>query len=139
MPHRLAEVLPAPPALRVLPRGTAMVQDYGALVDAGDRRFHGWKFDTTQGPEFVDKGDGKTKRHGGFVRQTGAVVVIPPNSPYLTEYKRHLRDGDLWAADQATADAAGVPFEPQFGGEHPEYVPPAKLATPAVAQPSAKV
>jgi len=123
--------VPVPP-LHVLPRGTAMVPDYEAQ-DTGTRRFLGWKFDREQGPEFKDATSKKTMRHGGFVRQTGVAVTIQPTNKYRGEYLKHLRDGDLWPADLATAMAAHCAWEPSFGGEHPAVkrdVPPS--APPAM-------
>jgi len=55
---------------------------------------------------------------------TGHVVEVPtlsPTSPhfpeYHREYMRELAQGTLWPADEATAQAAGVPFDPSFGNE----------------------
>lgn len=120
MAHRIPEARAPQVPLRVLPRGTALVQDYRALVDAGTNRFHGWRWDGTAGPEFVDPTDKQTKRHGGRVKQTDQVVEIAADDPYRGEYLKHLQAGDLWAADEATAREAGVPFEPHFAGEHPK-------------------
>lgn len=125
MAHRIQAAEPAKAPLRVLPRGTALVQDYRALHETATNRFHGWKFDPTLGPEFKDE-KGQTKRHGGRVKQVDVVVEISPDDPYYGEYVRHLKDGDLWAADEATAQAACVPLEHHFQGEHPETT--AKLA-----------
>ena len=121
MAHRLPDPRRPLPPLRVLPRGLATVQDYAALMDprAGINRFHGWRFDGTLGPEFVDPVDGQTKRHGGRVKLVDEVVTIAPGDPHRAEYIKHLKAGDLWAADAATAQEAGVPFEPHFLGEHP--------------------
>ena len=119
MAHRIPEPVKSLPPLRVLPRGLARVQDYRALVEAGVNRFHGWRFDATLGPLQEVPGRGKV-RPGGRVKGVDAVVEIPSDDPYRQEYVKHLRDGDLWAADEATAAAAGVPFEPHFLGEHPE-------------------
>lgn len=120
MAHRIPEARAPEAVLRVLPRGTALVQDYRALMEGGVNRFHGWKFDATLGPEFVDQKDKQTKRHGGRVKQVDAVIEIAADDPFRAEYIRHLKDGDLWAADEPTARAAGLPFEPHFAGEHPK-------------------
>jgi hypothetical protein len=132
MAHRIAETLPVDPPLRVLHRGTAMVSNYRALVEAKTRRYHGLVFDSTVGGDFLDA-DGKPtgQKHGGFRKLADEVVTIPADDPYRAEYIKHLKDGDLWAADQATADAAGVPFEFDFGGEHEKY---AKSAEPSKAR-----
>jgi len=124
MAHRIQEKqLPAVP-LRVLHRGLAMVPDYRALMDTGTRRHVGLKFDATLGKEdvFVHpvSGEQYTGNHGGFVKLVDEVVTIPVDDPHYGEYVRHLQQGDLWAADLATASAAGILFEPDFGGEHPE-------------------
>jgi len=122
MAHRIAEVLPELPELRVLARGSAMVPDYGALANPAGamRRFHGRRLRRDVGPTFKDE-KGEVRHHGGFEKVVDHVVTIAPNSEHYAEYIRHLRDGDLWAADQVTADAAGVLFEPDFGGEHPGH------------------
>lgn len=80
--------------LRVKARGTAMVCDYAAL-DAGGRRFIGRTYDPTLGPA------------GGW--PAAGVVEVP----YRAEYAKAVRDGDLEAADEATALLCGVPFEVQ--------------------------
>jgi hypothetical protein len=129
MAHRIAEKKVELEPLRVLPRGTASVQDYGALLDTGTSRFLGWKWDGALGPGFVDPTDGQQKNHGGRVKQVDQVVVIAAESPHRTEYLKHLRDGDLWPADEATARAAGIMFEPDFGGEHPVLA--AKVSPPS--------
>lgn len=123
MAHRIAEKLPVRQPLRVLHRGLAMVPDYRALMDTGTRRHHGLQFDSTLGPEddFLHPKTGEKVRahHGGWVKVVDEPSVIDAEDPHYMEYVRHLKDGDLWAADQATADAAGVLFEPDFGDEHP--------------------
>ena len=113
-------------ALRFLARGTGMVPDYAAQA-GGVRRFHGFVFDTSLGPKFQEKDDlgrvtGRVAQHGAFVKQIGLVVEVPSSSRYLSEYIRHLRDGDLWPADEATAQWCGRPFDPLFGGEHTDGV-----------------
>lgn len=127
MAHRIAEKQVDLPPLRVLHRGLAMVADYRALKEAGTRRHIGLRFDSTLGPEDVfvhPRADGTSEQvrgnHGGFVKLVDEVVTISPSDPYYGEYVRHLKDGDLWAADPETANAAGVLFEPEFGDEHPE-------------------
>jgi hypothetical protein len=127
MAHRVAEKVAVRPSLRVLQRGDAMVQDYRALFDTGTRRFVGLRFDPTLGPEFFDEFDHQTKRHGGFVKLTDEPVTIANEDPYYGEYVKHIKQGDLWAADAATAAAAGVVFEPDFLGEHPETAKAAKV------------
>lgn len=107
--------------LRVLPRGTAMVQDYERMGKHGQPAlFHGWRHDSTLGEEYRDPEfrDVKTKvgpvrRDGGFVKHCPEIIEVP-NS---VEYRRALVDKSLWPADQATAQEAGVPFDPTFGGD----------------------
>lgn len=121
MAHRLTTQATTPklPPLRVLHRGVALVQDYSALMGLpGINRKIGAVFDKDLGPEIIEAGTPTGRRHGGFVKLVDEPTVIPAEDPYYSEYVRHLRDGDLWAYDQATADAAGVAFEPDFGGEH---------------------
>jgi hypothetical protein len=120
MAHRIAEKQEPSQPLRVLPRGTALVQDYRAMFDTKTNRHVGWKFDFSGGLTFVDSKDGQTKRLGARVKQPNAVVTIAGDDPYRGEYIRHIQQGDLWAADPETAALVGVPFEPHFGGEHPE-------------------
>lgn len=106
--------------LRVLPRGTARVQDYAALMGSGVNRFHGWKLDTTVGKPFVDPDTKQPRRHAVYVKTLGTenVVEIDSEDPHFGEYVRHLRAGDLWPADIATAQMAGVKFDATFGNEH---------------------
>lgn len=113
--------MPQPP-LKFLPRGTGMVTDYGQMR-AGVRRFHGFKHDPTLGPKLPlvdDKGvpTGAVGNHGAFVKQLGEVVTVPFEDQHRGEYIRAMRDGDLWPADEYTAQLAGVAFDKTFGGEH---------------------
>lgn len=72
---------------------------------------------------------------------TGDYGYVPTNvAESVTkraEIARALADGDLWPADQATADwansitHAGVKFDPTFGGDAAlSAAPPAFVATP---------
>jgi hypothetical protein len=105
--------------LRVLPRGTAMVMHYERTARHGQpASYHGWKHDSLLGDEYVDpefstKDKKVVRRDGGFVKHAPEVIEVP-NS---VEYRRALVDLSLWPADQATAQEAGVPFDPTFGGE----------------------
>ena len=106
--------------LRVRRKGTAMVPDYEAHERV--RQFHGWKHDPNAGEEFREHATGIVKKQGAWVGHDEAREV-----PMRAEYLRHLREGDLWPADQATAQAAGVPFDPHFGEPAPAAAPkPAK-------------
>jgi hypothetical protein len=120
MAHRIEEKQAPQVPLRVLSRGLAKVQDYRSLMEARTNRFVGWRWDGTLGPEFVDALSGETKHHGGHVKKVDEVTEIAADDPHREEYVRHLKDGDLWAADPETAQAAGIAFEPHFLGEHPE-------------------
>jgi len=115
---------PAQQKLRFMAKGTAMVPHYESQA-GGTRRFHGWKHDATLGPKFkmldtLGRETGQTSHHGGFVKQLGQVVAVGVRSQFAAEYLRHLRDGDLWPGDAFTAQAAGVDFDPDYGGEHSE-------------------
>lgn len=108
--------------LRFLAKGTGMVPDYESQR-AGVRRFHGYRHDPTLGPKYQvldERGQatGMTANHGAFVKQLGEVVEVPFQSQHRAEYLRHLRDGDLWPADEFTASQCGVKFDPNFGDEH---------------------
>ena len=68
------------------------------------------------GPSFIDA-DGTQRHHGAWLARIGDPHEIPlkrmqngtlKDAPYLTEYKRHLRDGDLLPADEFTAQWAGL-------------------------------
>ena len=120
-----------PKTLRVLSRGTALVPDYEALKHPTHsvRRFHGWRHDPSHG-DLIPEQDGQgrwapsDKRQGAFAKLHDEVVEVPDSA----EVRRHLRgdersaewDGDLWPADEETALFVDVPFDPTFGGEHPE-------------------
>lgn len=94
--------------LLVRRKGTAMVPHYEAHPQV--RRFHGWKFDPTLGEEFDHPEHKQRMRMGGFAGHDNDIEV-----PDTVEYRRHLKDGDLWPANQATAQAVGLPFDPTFG------------------------
>ena len=106
------------------PLGGPMVPDYQAQA-AGRRQYHGRKLDSSQGSVFesreIVKGpNGKTqivtvqRRNAVFVPHEEAVFEVADDSPFVSEYLRHLREGDLLPADQATADEAHVKFDPTF-------------------------
>jgi hypothetical protein len=113
--------MPKPNKLRVLARGTASVQDYEALGSGGPgsvNRFHGWKL-APIGPQFhvldeLGKPTGRIDNLCHRVKQLGRIVEVSDRA----EYRRALRDHDLWPADEATANAVGVKFDPKFGLEH---------------------
>jgi hypothetical protein len=101
--------------LRFHARGTALVTDPHAQ-ERGTRRFIGRRWQEAF---------------------PGRYVWAPTEKPQEVDYHHDLakaaRDGDLWPADKATADALGVPFDPSFGGERTETIKAfkEKLQSPA--------
>ncbi len=83
--------------LCVRARGDALLQDYEAL-DAGVKRFVGRQFKEVEPGQW------------GFVPTQDSAKI-----PYRAEYVRAVKEGDLWAADAATAAACGVEFDSKFG------------------------
>ena len=109
--------------MRVLARGTAMVFDL-ERHEAGVRRFVGRKHDRTLGSVFRERDASGTEnehRQGGW--PASHHPGQPDEVPYRAEYHFALRDGDLWAADKATADMCGVEFDPDFDGEYDGVLP----------------
>lgn len=105
--------------LNVLARGTAMVFDL-ERHEAGVRRFVGRKHDRTLG--FPDKDiNGNVFMSGGWPPSHGPAE--PDAVPSRAEYVSAVRDGDLWAADEATAKHCGVKFDALFGGEFDHLQP----------------
>ena len=100
--------------LRVLARGVAMVPHIESY-EAGARRFVGRKHDATLGAAFRDD-QGVERRQGGWPPSHSPAE--PHEVADRAEYRQHVREGDLWPADKATADACGVKFDPTFGGEY---------------------
>lgn len=98
--------------LRVLAKGVAQVPNYEA--QEGGRNARVSHVCLPLGPEFHDEETHTKRRHAAFVKRVGEVVTVPDRA----EYRRHLRDGDLYPADGETAAAAGVKFDPSFGEEH---------------------
>ncbi len=102
--------------LRVRARGTASVPDFARLERGQSRGFIGRKM-------VPDPATGLATW-----QPTDEVVELPNEPPYAAEYLKALRDGDLWAADEATARACGqkvndegktvpaVVFDPTYGG-----------------------
>mgnify|MGYP001609525648 CR=1 FL=1 len=85
--------------LLVRARGTASVPDILAM-EAGMKRFIGRRPVYDFGPDKV-------------------LAFVPTNEnqeiPPLFEYKRAVKEGELWAANQETAVECGVVFDPKFG------------------------
>jgi len=92
--------------LRVLARGTAMVPD----IDAQENRVRRFIGRTLVRGEFYKDAEGVERQAGSFHPGTEPVEV-----PDLHEYVRSVKEGDLWAADLATAVRCGVVFDPNFG------------------------
>jgi hypothetical protein len=86
-----------PASLRFRARGTALVPNF-EYEAAGVRAFIGRKKVEVQPGQL------------GFAPLDEAV-----ETPYRQEYVKACKDGDLWAADEATAKACGVKFDPAFG------------------------
>lgn len=90
--------------LRFYARGTALVTDVAAQ-ERGIRRFIGRRFQEVL---------------------PGRWAWVPTGEPQAVEYSGDLakacRDGDLWAADEETARACRVPFDPKYGGELTETI-----------------
>lgn len=93
----------APKTLKFRARGTALCQDFERLEHAV-RRYIGRKFQEVETGSF------------GFV-PTGEAEEVP----YRHEYVKACKDGDLYAADEATAAACGVEFDPHFGEKQKDF------------------
>jgi hypothetical protein len=117
--------------LRVLPRGTAMVPHYEVMHTI--RKFHGWKHDPALGNEHTDPQTKAVSRQGGFKKIEASSTDHVITLDNTREYRKHLKEGDLWPADEATASECGVPFEPTFGGEHAPF-PKAEASRLALTQ-----
>lgn len=87
-----------PTTLRVRARGTALVHRLEAM-NSSPRQFVGrvWvEIDGKWGLKAVDE---------------------DCEIPFRAEYVSAVKSGELWAADQETASACGVPFDSTFGGQ----------------------
>jgi hypothetical protein len=87
--------------LRFYARGTAHVSDFDALERPNPlRRFIGRRLTEMEGGRmaFVPKPD-------------------PDEVTARPELVKAARDGELWPADEETARACGVAFDPTFAGE----------------------
>jgi hypothetical protein len=122
--------MPDPKTLRVLASGSAMVTDFEAQENpyGFTKRFIGRTHDAQAGEEILDPATKQKVRQGGFRATIGEVVELPNRF----EYRQALKHGDLWAADEATAAAAGVAFDRTYGGEHDaEGLKPVQSANPS--------
>lgn len=90
--------------LRFYARGTAQVTDPHAQ-ERGLRRCIGRRW------QEVEKG-----------RWAWVPTEKPQECDYHHDLAKACRDGDLWPADEETAAALGVGFDPSFGGERTETI-----------------
>lgn len=81
--------------------------------------------------------DPKMGKNGGWPMSAEPEEVICDGDhelEMLHDYRQAVRDGDVWAADEATAARFGVTFDPDFGGEepedHPAHAPETKSEAP---------
>lgn len=123
--------------LNVLSRGGILVLDVdyaqaaptrGQRAYVGRRTVRAWKVkDLPEGcprhvhdNEFLEPGQAHIP-HCAFPSRKHPVAV--PNTNY---YRKQVKAGSLWPADEATALACGVAFDPAFGGEYPNLAKTAK-------------
>lgn len=97
--------------LRFRARGSALVQNHERL-EAGIKSFIGRKF------EEVHAAQNGEPAVFGFVPTNKDEEVV-----FNYEYVKACKDGELWPADEATAAACGVPFDPSFGAPKAEAKP----------------
>lgn len=89
--------------LRFTARGTACVPDpHGTEASPQRRRMVG-------------------RKHEQIKPGTWAWVPLakPDELAFHQDLAKAVKDGDLWPADEATAKACGVKFDPMFGVEKP--------------------
>lgn len=93
--------------LRFYARGTALVEDVHAANRATRpvRRMIGRRW------QEVEKG-----------RWAWAPTGAPEEVDYHRDLVKACQDGDLWPADEATAQLCKVGFDPTFGGEATETI-----------------
>lgn len=104
------------PKLRFYARGTAQVTDVAAQ-ERGIRRCVGRRWQ-----EVVP----------------GRWAWVPTGEPqaveYHPDYVKAVREGDLWPADEETAKACRVPFDPKFDDETTETIKEFKAKKAAAAE-----
>lgn len=96
------------PKLKVLARGSASVPHYEAapaIHGGAPPRRVSHVHEPFFGARYIDS-DGHTRHHGAWVKRVGEVREVPNTR----EYAQHLREGDMWPADDATAQVIGFPF-----------------------------
>lgn len=121
-------------ALRILARGSASVPDYVKLANSIKAGVPLPAASRLIGRDFVLDESGKTM--GSYPAKP-----VPTEVPDVHEYRQHVIEGSLWAADEATAEACGVKFDPTFGGEFKAHeraasTEPAPELVPAVTEPA---
>ena len=84
--------------LRVRARGAALVQRLDAIG--------------SQVRQYVGRAYVTLPEGGGF-----APIAEDVELPNVAEYRQAVKEGSLWAADEATAKACGVLFDEDFGEE----------------------
>ncbi len=114
------------PPLRFYCRGTALVQDPHAMSRAPSvNRNVGRRWQQLAPPVGV----GPDAHPGTWVwAPTGEVEAIPHHNDLVDA----CRSGDLWAADEATAKACGVAFDPDFGNEPHQTMKDFKAGLPGL-------
>lgn len=104
------------PKLKVLPRGAVLAPHFESIL-AGAKRFIGRQWDAKHGP-------GGGWEPNADPKHPVEVPTLPEADAAFrelwSEYAREVREGTLWPADKATADACGVQFDKSFGGEFDE-------------------
>lgn len=120
--------------LRVLARGNLLVLDVayaeasgtrGQRAYVGRQSVRAWTLDELPKGcprheahnEFLERGNDKRIPHAAYP-SLGSAVEVPANN----YYRKQVRIGALWPADEATAKECGARFDPTFGGEYPHLV-----------------
>lgn len=115
-----------PTTLRVRARGTAKCIDRQAIEASPSRNcFLGWRL-------IVVEKRGDDPKRPGFSLDRVAHEKLDQDItvPYDSHYIRDIVDGDLWPADEETAEACRemaeskgriVTFDPEFGGEYHDH------------------
>ena len=114
--------------LRVLARGHLLVMQH-EMAGASPRRFIGRTPRARENPP----GSHPLLEAATEWHALNEPTELTTDPQYVAEYLREIRERALWPADEATAKAAGVPFDPTFGGEYPELTKPKPTPEPAPA------
>jgi hypothetical protein len=115
--------------IRVLARGDILALDVAfCRASGGKLRFIGRKLHIADTREElpvgavardrdpVDPGD---KYYCEGWERRAEPSLVPCIGEFGNYYLQQLREEALWPADQATAQLAGVTFDPNFGGDYP--------------------